>query len=131
MRTTQAYNGKSTRAGRSEKSDKARSSALPKARIRALLVVRGTSLRAWAVAWARRQGIRDPKELARTYNACRMAVNRWAHRPDAPPDPTSLTARLMADLLAEIGDAQRPAAAPMPGAAPSNPAGGPPAPDED
>lgn len=118
MSTRTAYDIRRDPAGRSDKSDSRRrvKPAHPavrkaaKARIRALLIVRGTSLRAYAHEWAKAQGIDDPDGLQRVYNAARMTVERWCARPDAPPQPGSLSARFLADLLDAIGDPQRVAA---------------------
>jgi microcystin degradation protein MlrC len=65
--------------------------------IRAALVVRGSSLRQWAHAWARAQG--EPADQA--YHTLRMAIQRRLNRRQPPMGPVAL--RLIRALRADLG----------------------------
>lgn len=70
-------------------------------RIKAALVARDSSLRAWGLAWGRQRGFTDQEDLQNAYNTVRRTVERWAHRPDAPRG--LLGASIMAALRADLG----------------------------
>lgn len=100
MRTTKPHRQSPRQQSSSEKSDASRREV---ALIRAALVARRSSLRAWAIAWGRAQGIEDQADLDRVYGTVRMTVQRWAHRADQPPRTDSQSARIMRDLRRDLG----------------------------
>lgn len=67
-------------------------------RVRSALVARGTSLRAWAHAFAARTG--RPKRAV--YSSARMALERWGNRTDRAPEG-ALAREIMDALRAELG----------------------------
>lgn len=81
---------------KSEKSDAA------VARVRSVLIARGSSLRAWGIAWAARRGAQTPAQLQSGYNTVKRTVERWAGRDDLPR-PGTLGAQIMAALRADLG----------------------------
>ncbi len=92
MDTPRAYRTGRNLTHLSDKSDD------PMRRVRAALIARGTSLRVWAFAWAKRHG-RNP--LA-SYSTVRVTISRWGHRRDRAPEG-ELARMILDDLRAEIG----------------------------
>lgn len=95
--STKAYQGHRTALGTDASNGVTRDADAALPRIRAALVARGSSLRAWVRAWAQRTG-RDPDA---TYVTARMTLYRRIGNGLAPKG--EIGAALIADLRRDLG----------------------------